>query len=203
MFSPCTSSFPYLYSVSQFSSCNADDSWIYIYPDLSTELHNGMSVYSTSSLKCPTSTCSNLTFQKLSSKYLPLLKKMFFLNLPQSLDGSSFLKNKAFGASLTPLYPSHSTSDSLEASVNSMLKIYSRASWVVQWLRVHLAMQGTLAPSLIQEDPTCCRTTKPVCHNYWTCALEPGSWNYWSPGAREPMLRDKGTHRNEKPSKGN
>ena len=181
MFSPCTSSFPYLYSVSQYSSCNADDSWIYIYPDLSTQLHNGMSIYSTSSLKCPTSTCSNLTFQNLSSRYLPLLKKMFFPNLLQSLDGSSFLlldKNKAFGTSLTPLYPSHSTSDSLEACVNSMLKMYSRASLVVQWLRVHLAMQGTLVPSLIREDPTCCRTTKPVCHNYCAWALEPASCNH-------------------------
>ena len=28
-------------------------------------------------------------------------------------------------------------------------------------------MQGTQAPSLVQEDPTCCRATKPVLHNYW------------------------------------
>ena len=34
-------------------------------------------------------------------------------------------------------------------------------------------------PSLVQEDSTCRGTTKPVCHNYWTCALEPMSSNYW------------------------
>ena len=27
--------------------------------------------------------------------------------------------------------------------------------------------------SLIQEDPTCCRKTKPV-HDYWACALKHG-----------------------------
>ena len=34
--------------------------------------------------------------------------------------------------------------------------------------------------SLIQEDPTSCGTTKQVHRNYWACALEPGSNNYWS-----------------------
>ena len=31
--------------------------------------------------------------------------------------------------------------------------------------------------SLIREDPTCCRATKPVRHNYWAGAPEPGSCN--------------------------
>ena len=39
------------------------------------------------------------------------------------------------------------------------------ASLVMQWLRIHLPMQGTRA--LVQEDPTCRGATKPVCHNYW------------------------------------
>ena len=39
-------------------------------------------------------------------------------------------------------------------------------SLVVQWLRICLPMQGTRVPSLVQEDPTCCRATKPVHHNY-------------------------------------
>ena len=34
------------------------------------------------------------------------------------------------------------------------------ASVVVQWLRIHLAMQGTLAWSLVWDDPTCHRGTK-------------------------------------------
>ena len=40
-------------------------------------------------------------------------------------------------------------------------------SLVVQWLRIHLPMQGTRVRSLIWEDPTCRGTTKPVRHNYW------------------------------------
>ena len=44
---------------------------------------------------------------------------------------------------------------------------------------------------LILEDPTCHRATKPVHHNYWACALEPGSYNYWSPSALEPVLHSE------------
>ena len=33
-------------------------------------------------------------------------------------------------------------------------------------------------PSL--EDSMCHGATKPLCHNYWACALEPGSHNYWA-----------------------
>ena len=41
-----------------------------------------------------------------------------------------------------------------------------KASLVVQWLRIHLPMQGTQVRALVREDPTCLRATKPVCHNY-------------------------------------
>ena len=37
------------------------------------------------------------------------------------------------------------------------------ASFVVQWLRIHIAVQGTLVPSLVQEDPSCHGATKPMC----------------------------------------
>ena len=39
-------------------------------------------------------------------------------------------------------------------------------SLVAQWLRICLPMQGTQFRALVWEDPTCHRTTKPVCHNY-------------------------------------
>ena len=65
-----------------------------------------------------------------------------------------------------------------------------RASLVSHWLRIHLPMQGTWVRALVQEDPTCCGATKPVCHNYWACALEPASHNYW---AQVPQLL-KPTH---------
>ena len=82
-----------------------------------------------------------------------------------------------------------------------------RASLVGQWLRICLPMQGTQVWALVQEDPTCREATKPVCHNYWACALEPASHNYWArvpqlpkPAWLEPALRNKRSHRNEKPS---
>ena len=37
---------------------------------------------------------------------------------------------------------------------------------LVQWLRIHLPMQETWIPSLIQEGPTCGGATKPVCHSF-------------------------------------
>ena len=53
-------------------------------------------------------------------------------------------------------------------------------SLVAQWLRICLPMEGTRVQALVREDPTCCRATKSVRHNYWACALEPTSHNYWS-----------------------
>ena len=50
---------------------------------------------------------------------------------------------------------------------------------MVQWLRLCLVMQGTPVWSLVQENRTCHGATKPLCHNYWACALEPSSHNYW------------------------
>ena len=41
-----------------------------------------------------------------------------------------------------------------------------RVFLVVQWLRIHLAMQGTLVQSLVQEDRTWYSAAKPVLRNY-------------------------------------
>ena len=65
-------------------------------------------------------------------------------------------------------------------------KQISGTSLVAQWLRTRLPMQGTQVWALVQEDPTCHGATKPVCHNYWACALEPTSHNYWSHHAKSP-----------------
>ena len=83
-----------------------------------------------------------------------------------------------------------------------------RASLVAQWLRIHLPVQGTRVwQALVQEDPTCRGATKPVRHNYWACALEPVSHNCWAyvpwllkPARLEPMLRNKRSHHNERPT---
>ena len=42
------------------------------------------------------------------------------------------------------------------------------------WLKIHLLMQGAWVRSLVGEDPTYCRATKPLYHNYGH-ALEPFS----------------------------
>ena len=79
-------------------------------------------------------------------------------------------------------------------------------SLVGQWLRIHLPMQGAWVRALVWEDPTYCRATKPVCHNFWACALEPASHNYWArgpqllkPACLEPVLRHKRSYHNKKP----
>ena len=51
-------------------------------------------------------------------------------------------------------------------------------SLMEQWLRICLPMQGMRVQALDREDPTCRRATKPMRHNYLTCALEPVSHNY-------------------------
>ena len=43
-------------------------------------------------------------------------------------------------------------------------KVWVRTCWVVQWLRIHLPMQGTW--SLVPEDSRCHRATKPMPHNH-------------------------------------
>ena len=85
-------------------------------------------------------------------------------------------------------YPFRFTSQTIHNTVNVPIQIMLQkhicgASLVVQWLRIHLPMQGTWVRALVREDPTCRRATKPMRHNYWACALEPASHNYWSPRA--------------------
>ena len=82
-----------------------------------------------------------------------------------------------------------------------------RASLVAQWLGVHPPMQGSRVRALVWEDPTCHGATKPVCHNYWACALKPASHNYWAQVPQllkharlEPVLCNKRSHCNEKPA---
>ena len=52
-------------------------------------------------------------------------------------------------------------------AVETVLKISKlRASLVVQWLRIRLAMQGTRVQSVMREDLTCHRATQPTHYNY-------------------------------------
>ena len=58
--------------------------------------------------------------------------------------------------------------------INLCVKDISRASLGAPWWRIHLPRQEIWVQSLIWEDPTCRRATKPVHHSY-----EPA---LWSPG---------------------
>ena len=69
------------------------------------------------------------------------------------------------------------------------------------------ANAGDTVRAVVGEDPTCCGATKPVRHNYRAWALEPVSRNYWAcvpqllkPTLLGPVLRNKRSHRNEKPA---
>ena len=55
---------------------------------------------------------------------------------------------------------------SIKKTNNPIQKWAEGASLVTQWLRICLPMQGTRVRALAQGDPTCCRASKPVCHNY-------------------------------------
>ena len=48
-----------------------------------------------------------------------------------------------------------------------------RGSLVVQWLTICLSIQVTRVRSLVQEDHTCCRASKPASHNYWSARPTP------------------------------
>ena len=49
---------------------------------------------------------------------------------------------------------------------------HSWTSLVVQWIRILPPGQRSQVRPLIQEDSTHLRAIKPVCHNYWVCALQ-------------------------------
>ena len=62
---------------------------------------------------------------------------------------------------------------------------------MVQWLRIHLAMQEVLVWTLSQEDPTCCGATEPRSLHDWAHVLQ-----LLNPMHLEPVFC------NEKPSQG-
>ena len=67
---------------------------------------------------------------------------------------------------------------------------FSKESWpslMVQWIRIHLALQGAWAPSVVQEDPTRHGAAEPVRHNSW--AREPQLLSPWVPRAHMPNKR--------------
>ena len=80
-------------------------------------------------------------------------------------------------------------------TINYDLNCTSWTSLVAQWLRIRLPVQGTRVRALVREDPTCRGASKPVCHNNW-----PHVPQLVKPACLEPVLRNKRSHRNEKPT---
>ena len=77
---------------------------------------------------------------------------------------------------------------------------------MVQWLRIHPAVQGTQFQSLILEDSTCLGPPKNMRHNYRASSLEPTRHNYWAHVFQllksvclQPVLHNKRSHHSEKP----
>ena len=68
-------------------------------------------------------------------------------------------------------------------------------SLVVQWLRIHLPVQGMWVQSHIWEDPTCHGTTKPVHLNYWS----PWAWGPCSTIRETTAVRSLCTATGEQP----
>ena len=119
----------------------------------------------------------------------------------------------SYSRSLAQTFPPWRTLPSIRAWLDHShpshlsLNVTSGNCLVAQWLRIRLPMQGTRVWALVREDPTCCGATKPVGHNYWACTLEPMSHNYWAlmpqllkPMRLEPVLCNKRSHCNEKPT---
>ena len=66
-----------------------------------------------------------------------------------------------------------STTKTWHSQINKYLKkIKIGACLVVLWLRIHLQLQGTQVWSLVWENSTWRRATKPVRHNYWAHMLQ-------------------------------
>ena len=68
-----------------------------------------------------------------------------------------------------------------------------RASLVTQWLRIHLPIQGTWVRALIWEDPR----SRPQLLSLRSRARKP---QLLKPTCLEPMLCNKRSHHNEKPT---
>ena len=62
---------------------------------------------------------------------------------------------------------------SIPVVTNGRISFFLKPEWGLPcWLRDNAVDTGLI---LVWEDPTCRIATKPVCHNYCACALEPGA----------------------------
>ena len=89
-----------------------------------------------------------------------------------------------------------------------IVKNRARTFLVVEWIRICLPIQGTWVWSLVREDPTCCRATKPMCPQLLrpthpkACAPQQEKPPQWE--ARTPQLESSPVcHKQRKPTQRN
>ena len=71
--------------------------------------------------------------------------------------------------------------NSTDSAVHEVAKSWTQLSsfhFTSQWIKICLPTQGTCVLSLVQEDPTYPRSTKPMSHYYQVHALDPRGYNY-------------------------
>ena len=72
-------------------------------------------------------------------------------------------------SSVNPLTSLHLLSQLDSETINDLKKNFlGQTSVAIQWVRIHLPMQGELVPSPVWEDSTCHGATKPMSHKYWS-----------------------------------
>ena len=124
--------------------------------------------------------------RKFKCQPFPILAQIIVLIGPWKLDQSSSLKSKLSKILQYLNVTSCSVSqNSLQMILRLCFKKTEEGFPGGTVVKNRLPMQGTRVWALDQEDPTCRGATKPVCQNYWACALEALSHNYW---ARVPQL---------------
>ena len=116
--------------------------------------------------------------------------------LPLQTDVLSFAASASASSFQSPLSIALASQFALQTSrLPSFNNKPGRSSLVAQWIRIHLPMQWTQVQSLVREDSTWCGTSKPVCHNCWVPMLQ-----LLKPTYLEPVLCNKQSHHNQKPT---
>ena len=121
---------------------------------------------------------------------ISLSKSIFII---QHLDYAFFFPEKLIYNTPTRLYLFYR--NQTETKLHSQL--YIGASLVVQWLRIHLPMQGIHIQPLVWEDSICYRVSKPRPLSRRSRACKPQLLKLTH---LQPVLHNKRSHHNDKPS---
>jgi len=98
------------------------------------------------------------------SRYNVLLLKSLFKKFQKRNPVDSL--NRAYDVKARTQNCRFPHNNNLNSSNNLALYKNCRASSVVKWLSIHLAMEGTPVRSLVLEDPRCCVAPMPASCNY-------------------------------------